>query len=351
MIARGPDDPAATAAARPRWRAGLRARRARRAGRAGRGRHGAASTCAPSPGTDHPARRARRVPVWGYSDTERARVTAPGRPDAAWSTEGDTVHDHPAQPARRSATALLFQGQPMPPDLDRRRRRRRPRPTPSPPTTPAPTSTRPGLSPNTQHQAAMGLYGALVVRPATAGPGLRRRVDGVRRRGRPGAQRDRPGAQQRRRPGDLRHAQVHAAVLPRQRPGPPRHRPDRDRRAAARCCCATSTPACIYHSMGVLGAGQTRRSPSTAARSPTPATTPPRRSAPARPPTPSWSRPRPAQTRPAARPCTTPACCCTTATPAGPAACSPSIDVPGDGRTTDDHRSGDAARWPTTAPT
>jgi len=107
------------------------------------------------------------VTVWGYT-TDGSAVTKPGGPvlgiDTMVINEGDTVsitlHNSLGEP-----TALLFQGQNMVPDL-------------------AGvgiggsklytfTATKPGtflyeagLLPNAQHQVAMGLYGALVVRPA-----------------------------------------------------------------------------------------------------------------------------------------------------------------------------------------
>jgi len=107
----------------------------------------------------------QNVTVWGYSTTNTA-VTAPGGPTLVVA-QGDTVeitlHNQLAEP-----TALLFQGQAMIPDR----------------TGAAPSGTKvytftadragtylyeAGLVPNGEHQVAMGLYGALIVRPATAG--------------------------------------------------------------------------------------------------------------------------------------------------------------------------------------
>ena len=104
------------------------------------------------------------VTVWGYNSTNDP-VTQPGGPTLTVN-QGDTVsialHNQLGED-----TALLFQGQDMIPDT----------------TGAAPggtklytfTASRPGtylyeagLLPNAQHQVAMGLYGALVVRPNTA---------------------------------------------------------------------------------------------------------------------------------------------------------------------------------------
>ncbi len=106
------------------------------------------------------------MPVWGYNLTGSAATQA-GGPTLIFN-EGDTVqirlHNQLGE-----ATALLFQGQQMIPDL----------------TGVAPGGTRlysfiadqpgtylyeAGLLPNAQHQVAMGLYGALIVRPAATGP-------------------------------------------------------------------------------------------------------------------------------------------------------------------------------------
>ncbi len=123
---------------------------------------GAGTTTLPTGGTS--------VKVWGYCRRPDAATacpapTAPGGP-VLTVTEGDTVtvtlHN-----ALTEATALTVGGQTMVPDV-----------------TGAPaggtksysfTAGRPGtylyeagLTPNSQHQVAMGLYGALVVRPAGA---------------------------------------------------------------------------------------------------------------------------------------------------------------------------------------
>ena len=115
------------------------------------------------------------VPVWGYSSTGAA-VTAPGGPTIA-VTEGDTVTVtlHNTLGAR---TALFFQGQQMP--LDRTGAAAGDTATytftashagtflyeagPVLKTGPADTD-----GTGTQYQSAMGLHGALVVRPGVAG--------------------------------------------------------------------------------------------------------------------------------------------------------------------------------------
>lgn len=120
----------------------------------------AGSTGLPAPGSATPI----DVPVWGYN-TAAAAVTKPGGPTLVVN-QGDVVsirlHNTLAEP-----TALLVQGQTMIPDT----------------TGVAPgltkvytfTASQPGtflyeagLLPRAQHQVAMGLYGALVVRPTGA---------------------------------------------------------------------------------------------------------------------------------------------------------------------------------------
>ena len=85
------------------------------------------------------------------------------------------------------ASSILFQGQPMPPDT-----------TGAPATTGVKTysftATNPGTflyeagfatGNNTQHQVAMGLYGAFVVRPALAGSVVWHGGDELQHRGHP----------------------------------------------------------------------------------------------------------------------------------------------------------------------
>jgi hypothetical protein len=106
------------------------------------------------------------VNVWGYTDSANGTVTSPGGPMLIVN-QGETVTVN-LNNTLAEASALLFQGQAMIPD-----------------TTGAAsggtksytfTATKPGtyvyeagLLPNSEHQVAMGLYGALVVRPATVG--------------------------------------------------------------------------------------------------------------------------------------------------------------------------------------
>jgi hypothetical protein len=106
------------------------------------------------------------VAVWGYSASGCGSVTQPGGP-VIYANAGDTISINLTNNVGEP-TALLFQGQAMPPDL----------------TGVANgaskvysfTAAKPGtylyeagLLDNAQHQVAMGLYGALVIRPAAAG--------------------------------------------------------------------------------------------------------------------------------------------------------------------------------------
>ena len=63
------------------------------------------------------------------------------------------------------ATGLLFQGQAMVPDTHGRAQPAARRPTPSRPTSPGTYLYEAAPLPNAEHQVAMGLYGALIVRP------------------------------------------------------------------------------------------------------------------------------------------------------------------------------------------
>ena len=112
------------------------------------------------------------VKVWGYSLTN-SPVTAPGGPTIE-VTQGDTVHVtlHNTLGAR---TALLFQGQQLPMDragADASTGTTEYTFTPSHPGTfvyeAGPVNST-GQGTGTQYQTAMGLHGALVVRPAGGG--------------------------------------------------------------------------------------------------------------------------------------------------------------------------------------
>lgn len=106
------------------------------------------------------------VPVWGFADSSAGVITQPGGP-VLIVDEGATVTVNLTN-ALSENVALLFQGQDMIPDL----------------TGVAPGGSKSytfianqpgtflyeaGLLPNAEHQVAMGLYGALVVRSTTAG--------------------------------------------------------------------------------------------------------------------------------------------------------------------------------------
>ena len=120
-----------------------------------------------------PAATPTTVNVFGYSTTAAA-VTAPGGPTlVACAGTPVTINLYNGLTASGTApaetTSLLFQGQPMPPD----RVGIAPGATAKSYTLnvaqPGTYLYEAGLTPNAQHQTAMGLYGALVVRPATAG--------------------------------------------------------------------------------------------------------------------------------------------------------------------------------------
>ena len=104
------------------------------------------------------------VPVWGYNDTN-APVTQPGGPTLVVD-QGDLVTINLFNTLSEQ-TALLIQGQAMPPDLTGV--------ASGGSTSYMFTASKPGtflyeagLLPNSQHQVAMGLYGALIVRPTGA---------------------------------------------------------------------------------------------------------------------------------------------------------------------------------------
>ncbi len=105
------------------------------------------------------------VKIWGYTDTAAGVLTTPGGPTLIVN-QGDvvTVILHNSLP---EASSLLFQGQAMIPDETGV--------TAGNSKSYTFTATNAGtylyeagLTPSVQHQVAMGLYGALIVRPATA---------------------------------------------------------------------------------------------------------------------------------------------------------------------------------------
>ena len=105
------------------------------------------------------------VTIWGYADSAGGSANLPG--PTLIVNVGDTVNVTLTNDLTE-VTALLFQGQSMIPDLAGV--------SPGGSKLYTFTATKPGtflyeagLLPNAQHQIAMGLYGALVVRPATPG--------------------------------------------------------------------------------------------------------------------------------------------------------------------------------------
>lgn len=102
------------------------------------------------------------VNVWGYTDAAVGLVTQPGGPTLIVN-QGDVVTVNLTN-TLTAATAVLFQGQAMVPDSVGA--------VPNGARVYTFTASNPGtflyeagLLPNSQHQAAMGLYGALIVRP------------------------------------------------------------------------------------------------------------------------------------------------------------------------------------------
>jgi FtsP/CotA-like multicopper oxidase with cupredoxin domain len=106
------------------------------------------------------------VTVWGYAGTANGTITRPGGP-VLIANQGDVVTVNLTNTLAES-TALLFQGQAMIPDLIGAAAGGAKSYTFTA-YNPGTFLYEAGLLDNAQHQVAMGLYGALIVRPSTAG--------------------------------------------------------------------------------------------------------------------------------------------------------------------------------------
>jgi FtsP/CotA-like multicopper oxidase with cupredoxin domain len=106
------------------------------------------------------------VTVWGYNSTGIA-ATKPGGP-VLIVNQGDTVQITLHNQLTTESTALLFQGQAMIPDTTGATANGGTKTYTFTATNPGTFLYEAGLLPNAEHQTAMGLYGALIVRPATA---------------------------------------------------------------------------------------------------------------------------------------------------------------------------------------
>ena len=128
-------------------------------------------------GTDTTLPGSGPIPVWGYS-FDGGPITTPGGPTIE-VTEGDTVEVRLCNKLS-VPTSIFFQGQQMP--LDRSGVPAGANPAPTDPATYTFVASRPGTfiyeagpvlsagaGTGTQYQTAMGLHGALVVRPAAGG--------------------------------------------------------------------------------------------------------------------------------------------------------------------------------------
>ncbi len=109
---------------------------------------------------------AANLPIWGYASGPGVTLTQPGGPILI-ANQGDSVTINLTNELGED-TALLLQGQPVPPDLTGA--------VPGGTKSYSFTASNPGtylyeagLLPNAEHQVAMGLYGVLIVRPAAAG--------------------------------------------------------------------------------------------------------------------------------------------------------------------------------------
>ncbi len=104
--------------------------------------------------------------IWGYADSDTGAATVPG--PTLIVNQGETVtvnltNDLP------EATALLFQGQALPPDLSGATAGGGTRSYTFVASAPGTYLYEAGLLSNAQHQTGMGLYGALIVRPTSDG--------------------------------------------------------------------------------------------------------------------------------------------------------------------------------------
>lgn len=106
------------------------------------------------------------VPIWGYTDSATGAAQVPG--PAIIVNEGDTVqvtlHNDLLE-----TSALFFGGQTLPPDLVGAAASGGTASYTFVATNPGTYLYEAGPLPNAQHQTAMGLFGALIVRPLTAG--------------------------------------------------------------------------------------------------------------------------------------------------------------------------------------
>ena len=103
------------------------------------------------------------VPIWGYADTDSGAATLPG--PVLIATQGETVTVNLTNNLGE-ASALLFQGQAMVPDRVGAAANGGTTTYTFVASNPGTYLYEAGLLPNAQHQVAMGMFGALIVRPA-----------------------------------------------------------------------------------------------------------------------------------------------------------------------------------------
>ena len=140
---------------RARWRPPGRSPRPRAASA------GAATTC--TLGQErHSDHAGTPVTIWGFSETAGGSPTLPG--PTLIVNQGDAVTVNLHNTLGR-ATSILFTGQAMVPDHDRRRGSGGTKTYTFTATPPGTYLYEAGLIPGSQYQVAMGLHGALVVRP------------------------------------------------------------------------------------------------------------------------------------------------------------------------------------------